>query len=371
MSLSYAGLSNKSCAHMAHMATPHVSTGHQNRLGAGDSSVSAAAQPTTRSLVAVGRSGIRRGQRTNKPMFVSIGYAACHWCHVMAHESFEDDATARVMNELFVNIKVDREERPDIDRSTWPRCISWASGGWPLTMFLTPGGEPIWGGTYFPRLALRQAGLRQGAARSRAAVTRGAGEDEHNRGALLARWPERHSRPTPGRSARRDRDAARLFGGMIDPVNGGLRGAPKSPKLPSSAPVARRLPNGRAGHSPASRSPSTASPRAGSTTISAVAIPGIRSTTGGSCGVSRKCSTTTRSCSSCWRSRTGGQASRLSPARPRNRRVAHPRNDPSRGSVSAPLDADCEGEEGKFYVWTEAEVMRARRRRRRVFRPAL
>lgn len=87
----------------------------------------------------------------NKPILLSVGYAACHWCHVMAHESFENPAIAAVMNELFVNIKVDREERPDIDTLYMNALHALGEqGGWPLTMFLTPAGEPFWGGTYFP-----------------------------------------------------------------------------------------------------------------------------------------------------------------------------------------------------------------------------
>src|ERR1700759_2022325 len=85
------------------------------------------------------------------PVLLSIGYAACHWCHVMAHESFEDPAIAARMNELFVNIKVDREERPDLDQVyQHALALMGEQGGWPLTMFLTPDGEPFWGGTYFP-----------------------------------------------------------------------------------------------------------------------------------------------------------------------------------------------------------------------------
>jgi uncharacterized protein YyaL (SSP411 family) len=87
----------------------------------------------------------------NKPILLSVGYAACHWCHVMAHESFEDPATAAVMNELFVPIKVDREERPDVDTLYMHALAALGEqGGWPLTMFLTPEAEPFWGGTYFP-----------------------------------------------------------------------------------------------------------------------------------------------------------------------------------------------------------------------------
>ena len=91
-------------------------------------------------------------QRLNKLIFVSVGYAACHWCHVMAHESFEDPETAALMNELFVCVKVDREERPDIDN--WLQktlAVLGRPGGWPLSVFLTPNGEPFWGGTYFPK----------------------------------------------------------------------------------------------------------------------------------------------------------------------------------------------------------------------------
>src|SRR4029079_5151532 len=88
----------------------------------------------------------------DKPILLSIGYSACHWCHVMAHESFEDEATARVMNDLFVNIKVDREERPDVDAIYMGALHELAEqGGWPLTMFLTADAEPFWGGTYFPK----------------------------------------------------------------------------------------------------------------------------------------------------------------------------------------------------------------------------
>ena len=90
-------------------------------------------------------------RREDKPILLSIGYAACHWCHVMAHESFENDDIAALMNEHFVNVKVDREERPDLD-AIYQSALQMMGeqGGWPLTMFLTPDGEPFWGGTYFP-----------------------------------------------------------------------------------------------------------------------------------------------------------------------------------------------------------------------------
>jgi uncharacterized protein YyaL (SSP411 family) len=94
---------------------------------------------------------LEKARAEDKPIFLSIGYSACHWCHVMAHESFEDEATAAVLNEYFVNIKVDREERPDLDQIYMTAVQSLTgSGGWPMSVFLTPDGQPFYGGTYFP-----------------------------------------------------------------------------------------------------------------------------------------------------------------------------------------------------------------------------
>src|SRR5437764_8789799 len=98
-----------------------------------------------------GEEALARAREENKPILLSIGYAACHWCHVMEHESFEDDVTAALMNERFVCIKVDREERPDLDAIYMDAVVAMTGhGGWPLTVFLTPEGEPLLGGTYFP-----------------------------------------------------------------------------------------------------------------------------------------------------------------------------------------------------------------------------
>ena len=98
-----------------------------------------------------GEEALEKARREDKPILLSIGYSACHWCHVMAHESFENDKIARFMNDNFVNIKVDREERPDIDAIYMEAVQSISgSGGWPLTVFLTPEGKPFYGGTYFP-----------------------------------------------------------------------------------------------------------------------------------------------------------------------------------------------------------------------------
>ena len=100
-----------------------------------------------------GAAALGKARRENKPILLSVGYSACHWCHVMAHESFEDPETAALMNELFVNIKVDREERPDIDKiyQTAHSLLTQRPGGWPLTVFLTPDDTvPFFAGTYFP-----------------------------------------------------------------------------------------------------------------------------------------------------------------------------------------------------------------------------
>jgi hypothetical protein len=98
-----------------------------------------------------GSEALGRARDEDKPIFLSIGYSACHWCHVMAHESFEDPATAAVMNEHFVNVKVDREERPDLDSVYMDAALALnGSGGWPLSAFLTPEGKPFWAGTYLP-----------------------------------------------------------------------------------------------------------------------------------------------------------------------------------------------------------------------------
>jgi uncharacterized protein YyaL (SSP411 family) len=96
---------------------------------------------------------LEEARQSRKPILLSVGYSACHWCHVMAHESFEDEATARLMNDLYVNIKVDREERPDLDKiyQTSHQLMTRQAGGWPLTVFLTPEQVPIFTGTYFPK----------------------------------------------------------------------------------------------------------------------------------------------------------------------------------------------------------------------------
>ena len=180
-----------------------------------------------------GPEALAEAKRLKRPILLSIGYAACHWCHVMAHESFEDEATARLMNELFVSIKVDREERPDIDQIYMNALhLLGEQGGWPLTMFLTPAGEPVWGGTYFPKDSKFGRPAFKDVLREVARLFREEpGKIEQNRAALLARLADK-ARPTDKVTIglRELNAAAAQVGNMFDHVNGGLRGAPKFPQ---------------------------------------------------------------------------------------------------------------------------------------------
>jgi uncharacterized protein len=180
-----------------------------------------------------GPDALAEAKRTGKPILLSVGYAACHWCHVMAHESFEDPAVAAVMNELFINVKVDREERPDIDQIYMSALhLLGEQGGWPLTMFLTPDGEPVWGGTYFPKTARYG---RPGFADVLAAIARLFREEpsriDDNRRTLMAQLAAR-ARPHGGVAigASELNALAHRIADLFDTTHGGLRGAPKFPQ---------------------------------------------------------------------------------------------------------------------------------------------
>src|ERR1700742_3896989 len=140
-------------AYIATMTTAHLSP-TENRLAHETSPYLLQHKDNPVAWWAWGPEALAEAKRTNKPILLSVGYAACHWCHVMAHESFEDAAVAGLMNELFINIKIDREERPDLD-AVYQQALALLGqqGGWPLTMFLMPDGRPFWGGTYFPKEA--------------------------------------------------------------------------------------------------------------------------------------------------------------------------------------------------------------------------
>ena len=179
-------------------------------------------------------SAIALARAEDKPILLSVGYAACHWCHVMAHESFEDDATAATMNANFICIKVDREERPDLDRiyQTAHYLLTRRGGGWPLTMFLSPDGKPFFGGTYFPNAArggmidfqTLLARVAEAWKKNRAAI------DEQNN--LLMQAMTRLDDSSAAESINDDsliKSAASQFKQLFDREGGGLGGAPKFP----------------------------------------------------------------------------------------------------------------------------------------------
>ena len=182
-----------------------------------------------------GAAALAEARDTNRPILLSIGYAACHWCHVMAHESFEDVDTAALMNERFVNIKVDREERPDIDHLYMSALHALGEqGGWPLTMFIAPDGAPFWGGTYFPpeprwgRPSFRQ--VLQGVSEAYRTDHEMVAKNTTALRQVLARM----SSATPGdlpEPVHLDAVAA-AFLRMNDLEHGGLKGAPKFPNPP-------------------------------------------------------------------------------------------------------------------------------------------
>jgi len=180
-----------------------------------------------------GKKALAQAQLHNKPILLSVGYAACHWCHVMAHESFEDRETADVMNKLFINIKVDREERPDIDKIYMNAIqLMGEQGGWPLTMFLTPAGEPFWGGTYFPKTAnYGRPGfiqvLTQIAEIYSNQPDKVIANSQTIKQALSRRIKQDNTQTLSINIV--DQSAARLLQ-QIDFVHGGLKGAPKFPQ---------------------------------------------------------------------------------------------------------------------------------------------
>jgi uncharacterized protein YyaL (SSP411 family) len=211
----------------------YSNTAHENRLASATSPYLLQHKHNPVDWWQWGPQALAEAKRSNRPILLSVGYAACHWCHVMAHESFEDLATARLMNELFVNIKVDREERPDIDQIYMNALhLLGEQGGWPLTMFLTPQAEPVWGGTYFPKESRFGRPAFSDILREVARLFREEpNKIEQNRSALLARLADN---PRPAGTVTiglKELDAAAAqVANMFDPVNGGLRGAPKFPQ---------------------------------------------------------------------------------------------------------------------------------------------
>ncbi len=204
-----------------------------NRLGAETSPYLLQHRDNPVAWRAWGDEAFAEARATNKPVMLSVGYAACHWCHVMAHECFEDPDIAALMNELFVNIKVDREERPDVD-SIYQSALALLGehGGWPLTMFLTPEGEPFWGGTYFPpEPRYGRPGFPQVLKAVAEIYANDKARIEKNTTALkeaLGKLSQNHRGEAVPLSAL-DQVAQRLLG-EIDQANGGIGSAPKFPQ---------------------------------------------------------------------------------------------------------------------------------------------
>ena len=170
----------------------------------------------------------------DRPVLVSIGYSACHWCHVMAHESFEDDATAELMNQLFVNVKVDREERPDVDGVYMDAVQAMTGhGGWPLTVFLTPEGKPFYGGTYYPNESRQGMPSFQDVLRAVDAALAGAPRRRHGPGRAADRGggPQRRARAVDHpRSRGAGRRRPQRWSNSTTPSGAASAGRPSSPR---------------------------------------------------------------------------------------------------------------------------------------------
>ena len=296
-------------------------------------------------------------RETGKPILLSIGYAACHWCHVMAHESFEDEATARVMNALYINIKVDREERPDLDKvyQLAHQALARRGGGWPLTMFLTPDDRlPFFAGTYFPKAP--RYGM-PAFVQVLEGVRRWFDEKPNEvraQNASLAAFLAEHGRTEAHADALDDRPiriALERIAASFDAENGGHSGAPK---FPHASEIELMLAAGGEAERTMARK-----------TLSTMAERGLRDHLGG--GFFRYC------VDAQWDiphfekmlydtaqllplyARAAHDAAFAAAVRDAGSWLVGEMSARSGGFFSS-LDADSEGEEGRYYVWDRDEI---------------
>ncbi|HYU25413.1 MAG TPA: thioredoxin domain-containing protein, partial [Thermoanaerobaculia bacterium] len=320
-----------------------------------------------------GEEALAKARAEDRPIFLSIGYSACHWCHVMERESFEDDAVARLLNEHFVCIKVDREERPDVD-SIYMSAVQLMTGhgGWPMSMFLTPDGAPFYAGTYFPpddrhgmpgfKRVLAHVAEAYRSRKDEVHAAAGEVRQALSRAGVLAGRPGGVSPPVLD-------DAAARIAQTYDPVNGGFGSAPKFPPsmtLDFLMQVAWRTNDRRLEEIIVD-------------TLTKMARGGMYDQIGG--GFHRYSvdarwlvphfekmlydnALLARLYTRAWQWKRDPEFARV--AKEILGFVQREMTSPDGGFYST-LDADSEGEEGKFYVWTRSEVIEALGDERRVF----